>query len=177
MSDRYSDRRSQLFGVVGTEGLAIIPASTEVIRNYDVPHPFRQDSAFWFLTGFHEPDAVAVLAPGHEDGDYVLFVPPKDPATEVWTGIRTGTDGATTLFGADVAYEVGELDDVLERMMVGREVLWYTTGNGNFDDKVAAIVSAARNHRERSGRAFPSTVSDVSVPIGEMMLLKSPAEA
>ena len=177
MSDRFLERRSQLSQVIGLSGLAIITASSEVIRNYDVPHPFRQDSAFWFMTGFHEPDAVAVLAPGHDDGDYILFVRPKDPTMEVWTGIRTGADGAKKSFGADVAYELSELDDVLERMMVGREVLWYTTGNEAFDDKVAAIVTSARNHRERSGGAFPSTVSDLSVPIGEMMLFKSGSEA
>ena len=177
MSDRFSDRRSELSEVIGSDGLAIIPGSSEVIRNYDVPHPFRQDSAFWFLTGFHEPDAVAVLAPGHEDGDYALFVRPKDPAAEVWTGIRTGVGDAKALFGADVAYELAELDEVLERMMIGREVLWYTTGNESFDDKVSAIVASARAHRERSGGAVPSTVSDVSVPIGEMMLFKSASEA
>ncbi|HWB88012.1 MAG TPA: aminopeptidase P N-terminal domain-containing protein [Acidimicrobiia bacterium] len=177
MADRYSEARRRLAEVVGTEGLAVIPAALEVIRNYDVTHPFRQDSAFWYLTGFPEPEAVAVIAPGHPDGDFTLFVRPKDPALEVWTGIRAGTEGATEHYGADAAYELDELDDVLERMMHGRDVLWYSTGNDHYDDRIAGIVKTARAHRERMGGVVPSAVRDVSVPLGEMMLYKSPEEA
>jgi Xaa-Pro aminopeptidase len=177
MTNRHAEARARLGAIVGPEGLAVIPAAHEVIRNYDVVHPFRQDSAFWYLTGFDEPESVAVVAPGHPEGDFTLFVRPKDPAQEVWTGIRAGTDGAKERFGADAAYELGQLDDVLERMMYGREVLWYTTGNESFDDRVAGIVKRARAHRERMGGVVPSTVRDVSVPLGEMMLFKSPDEA
>ena len=109
MSDRYAEHRSKLAEVVGPEGLAIIPAAHEVVRNYDVMHEFRQDSAFWYLTGFPEPEAVAVLVPDHDDGDFHLFVPPKDPAQEVWTGIRAGTEGAKGSYGADAAYELAEM--------------------------------------------------------------------
>ena len=177
MSERYAEARRRLAEKVGPDGLAVIPAAHEVIRNYDVPHPFRQDSAFWYLTGFPEPEAVAVIAPGHPDGDFTLFVRPKDPTAEVWTGIRAGTEGAETEYGADAAYELGDLDDVLERMMIGREVLWYTTGNTDFDDRVAAIVKKARAHRERMGGTVPSTVRDLSVTLGELMLYKTADEA
>lgn len=177
MPNRYAEARRRLADVIGPDGLAIIPAAHEVIRNDDVPYSFRQDSAFWYLTGFSEPESVAVIAPGHEDGDYALFVRPKDPSQEVWTGIRAGTTGALEVFGADVAYELDELDPVLERMMHGREVLWYTTGNAHFDDRVASIVSSARSHRERHGGTVPSTVRDLSVHLGEMMLIKGPEDA
>ncbi len=177
MSDRHSEARARLAAIVGTEGLAVIPAGREVIRNDDVPHPFRQDSAFWYLTGFGEPDAIAVIAPGHPEGDYTLFVRPKDPAQEVWTGIRAGTTVAKERYGADAAHEIAQFDAVLERMMHGREALWYTTGDEAFDDRVAAVVKRARQHRERMGGIAPSTVRDVSVPLGEMMLFKGPEEA
>ena len=177
MSNRYAEARRRLAEVVGTDGLAVIPAAHEVIRNYDVAHPFRQDSFFWYLTGFEEPESVAVIAPGHDEGDFVLFVRPKDPSLEVWTGIRAGTAGATEVHGADAAYELGDLDDVLERMMHGREVLWYTTGHDEYDDRIAGIVKSARAHRERFGGVVPSTVRDVSVPLGEMMLYKGAEEA
>jgi Xaa-Pro aminopeptidase len=172
MSDRYEEHRRRLATEIGPEGLAVIPAATEVIRNHDVPHQFRQDSAFWYLTGFDEPDAVAVIAPGHEDGDFSLFVRPKDPAQEVWTGIRAGKEGAREQFAADAAYEIGELDSVLGRLMVGREVLWYTAGNDKFDARITSIIGQARSHRERFGGVVPSSVKDVSVPLGEMMLFK-----
>lgn len=177
MSNRFAEARSRLAEVVGNDGLAVIPAAHEVIRNYDVTHPFRQDSFFWYLTGFEEPESVAVITPGHDDGDYTLFVRPKDPSQEVWTGIRAGTEGAKTTYGADSAYDLAELDTVLERLMHGREVLWYTTGNDEFDDRIAAVVKTARAHRERMGGVVPSTVKDVSVPLGEMMLIKTPEEA
>lgn len=177
MRDRYAEHRRRLAEVVGEDGIAVVPAANEVIRNYDVPHPFRQDTAFWYLTGFHEPDAVAVLAPGQDEGDYTLFVRPRDPAQEVWTGFRAGVDGAKERFGADAAYELSELDDVLERYMMGREVLWYATGNEAFDERMTRIVTAARAHRERFGTSAPSTVRDVSIPLGEMMLIKSVDEA
>lgn len=175
--NRFAEARRRLAEVVGPEGLAIIPAGHEVIRNYDVMYPFRQDSSFWYLTGFDEPESVAVIAPGHDDGDYTLFVRPKDPSLEVWTGIRAGTEGATLDYGADTSYELGEFDAVVERMMHGREVLWYKTGNDHYDDRVAAIVKNARAHRERMGGTVPSTVRDLSVPLGEMMLFKSDDEA
>jgi Xaa-Pro aminopeptidase len=177
MSNRYAEARRRLVDIVGSDGLAVIPAAHETIRNYDVPHPFRQDTSFWYLTGFNEPESVAVIAPGHDEGDYFLFVRPKDPSLEVWTGIRSGTEGAREVHGADAAYELSELDDVLERMMPGREVLWYTTGNEHYDDRIAAIIHSARAHRERMGGVVPSTVRDVSVPLGEMMLFKSADEA
>ncbi|MGB7861009.1 MAG: aminopeptidase P N-terminal domain-containing protein [Acidimicrobiia bacterium] len=176
MSDRYAEHRRRLAEIVGTNGLAVIPASTEEVRNHDVMHPFRQDSAFWYLTGFHEPDAVAVVSPGHDEGDYTLFVRPKDPQAEVWTGIRTGTEGAIAGFGADSSHEIGELDSTLERLMIGRDVLWYTTGNEVFDSRITDIVNSARSHRERFGGVVPSTIKDVSVPLGEMMLIKSEDE-
>ena len=177
MTNRFDEARSRLAEIVGPEGLAVIPAAHEVIRNYDVPHPFRQDSAFWYLTGFPEPEGVAVIAPGDDDGDYTLFVRPKDPSLEVWTGIRAGTEGAIEDYAADAAYEIAELDDVLERMMIGREVLWYTSGNEKFDRRIMSIIDNARAHRERFGGTVPSTIKDVSVPLGEMMLFKTDDQA
>jgi Xaa-Pro aminopeptidase len=176
MSNRFVEARRRLADVVGPDGIAVIPAAHEVIRNFDVPHEFRQDTSFWYLTGFHEPEAVAVIAPGHEDGDYTLFVRPKDPDLELWTGIRAGTEGAKLDYAADQAHELSRFDEVLERMMHGREVLWYSTGNEHYDDRIARIVEKARAHRERMGGTVPSTVRDVSVPLGEMMLFKSPDE-
>ena len=89
-----------------------MPAGREQLRNDDVPHPFRQDSDFFFLTGFAEPDAVAVLD-AIADEPYTLFVLPRDPEREAWTGLRTGTDGARERHGADAAFDVGHLLDWL----------------------------------------------------------------
>jgi Xaa-Pro aminopeptidase len=119
---------------------------------------------------------VAVIAPGHDEGDFALFVRPKDPVREVWTGIRAGVEGARERYGADAAYELSELDAVLERYLPGREAIWYAAGNERFDTKVTGLIRKARGLRERHGVTVPSIVRDVSVPLGEMMLLKSPEE-
>ena len=177
MPNRYAEHRRRLAEIVGDDGVAIVPAATEVVRNYDVLHPFRQDTAFWYLTGFPEPDAIAVIAPGHDEGDYTLFVRPKDPDQEVWTGIRAGVEGAKETFGADAAHPTTDFDNVLARMMVGRESIWYAAGNDKFDERINGIIGKARAHRERHGGVVPSTVRDVSVPLGEMMLFKSEEEA
>nr|PZN34028.1 MAG: Xaa-Pro aminopeptidase [Actinomycetota bacterium] len=177
MTEPFAARRRRLAGIVGDDGIAIIPAAVEVVRNYDVHHEFRQDSMFWYLTGFHEPDAVAVLTPGSSEAEYTLFVRPKDPTQEVWTGIRTGPEGAKERFGADAAYDISELEDVLERYVIGREVVWYRSGDPRLDPVVSAVIERARAHRERFGGPVPSTVKDVSVPVGEMMLYKDAHEA
>ncbi|MEX1037825.1 MAG: aminopeptidase P N-terminal domain-containing protein, partial [Acidimicrobiia bacterium] len=176
MSDRFESRRRRLAKSIGEDGIAVIPASVEQIRNDDVPHDFRQDSNFFYLSGFTEPDAVAVLAPGHSEGDYTLFVRPRDPEMEAWNGFRAGVEGAKTSHGADNAYPIEELDAVLTRLMIGREVLWYQSGNANQDNRMTSIITKARSHRERYGGAVPSTIKDVSVVIGEMRLIKTTDE-
>lgn len=176
MSDRFHLRRQLLAKEVGSDGIVVIPASTEQIRNDDVPHDFRQDSNFFYLTGFPEPDAVAVITPDHPEGDYTLFVRPRDPELEAWNGYRAGTDGAMSQYGADQAYPISELDEVLTRLMIGREALWYQSGNEAQDSRMTSIISKARSHRERYGGAVPGSIRDVSVVVGEMRLFKSPEE-
>ena len=95
----------------------------------------------------------------------------------MWTGIRAGVEGAKERFGADTAHTVSEFDDVLARMMVGRESIWYAAGNDRFDERINGIITKARAHRERHGGVVPSTVKDVSAPLGEMMLFKNDEEA
>src|ERR1700730_14711835 len=92
-------------------GIAIFPAAPTAIRNSDVEHEYRQDTDFYYLTGFEEPNAVAVLTPDHTEHRFVLFVQPKDPAREVWTGWRAGDEGARRDYGADAAFTIDKLDE------------------------------------------------------------------
>ena len=176
MSDLFATRRASLAEEIGDDAIAIIPAGVEVIRSNDNEYEFHQDPDFFYLTGFPEPEAVAVITPGHSDGDYTLFVRPRDPEMEAWEGYRAGTEGARERFGADVAYEIGQLDEMLTRLMMGREVIWYRTGNRHHDDRVAGLVAKARGHRERYGSTVPSAVWDVSVLLAEMRLIKTDDE-
>ena len=88
----FAERRSRFMAEIG-ESVAVLAAGTEAVRNRDVSHPFRQDSDFYFLTGFHEPEAVAIID-GASPEPFVLFVRPKDREGEIWTGHRAGPEGA-----------------------------------------------------------------------------------
>ncbi|GIU93224.1 MAG: Xaa-Pro aminopeptidase [Acidimicrobiia bacterium] len=174
--DRFAENRARLAAQLGSEGIALVPAGSETVRNHDVHHEFRQDSDFFYLTGFEEPDAVAVLVPGHPDGDFHLFVRPRDPEAETWTGVRAGVEGAMSRYGADAAYPIDRLDQVLSRLMVGREVLYYRIGDPRHDRRVASLIEKARSYRDRMGKPAPAAVRDLHDLLGRMRLRKSGSE-
>lgn len=176
MADRFAEARKRLASEIGDAGLAVVPAATELIRSNDVTFDFHQDPDFLYLTGFPEPDAIALLAPGHPDGEYVLFVRPRNPEEEVWNGYRAGTDGAKERYGADASFEIGEFADVLERYMRGRDVVWYTHGNPGIDSTVDSAIGKARRNRNHMGIRVPTTLADLSGVVGEMRLTKTAEE-
>src|SRR5262245_66215755 len=102
---------------VGPDAVAILPAAPERLRSNDVEYRYRQQSDFYYLTGFPEPGAVCVLQPGHPTDEYVLFVRPRDREKETWTGRRAGVEGAVTDYGASLAFAVEELDQRLGKMI------------------------------------------------------------
>jgi len=172
-NDRFARRRAALLSRLG-ETIAIIPAAREQIRNDDVTHPFRQDSDFHFLTGFDEPDAVAVFDPA-SNTPFTLFVRPRDPDRESWTGLRAGIGGAIERFGADAAHPVGELEDWLRQWLIGRRSVGYTLG-GPVDDRVLGALGEARRYAARSGERVPDELIDVRSILHELRLIKSPDE-
>jgi Xaa-Pro aminopeptidase len=176
MPDRFRQHRQELAKSIGSEGAALVPAATESYRNDDVTHEFRQDSNFFYLTGFAEPEAVAVIVPGHPEGDYHLFVRPRDREMEIWNGIRAGVEGARERYQADVAYEVGQLDATLAKLLVGRRTLHYTFGDPTYDARVTGMVKKARSYRQRTGKSLPTSVIDVSATMSDMRLRKRPEE-
>jgi Xaa-Pro aminopeptidase len=99
----FAKRRRALMRMIGKGGVAILPAASISIRNRDVEYPFRQDSDFQYLTGFAEPDAVVVLVPGREKGEFLLFCRDRDPTRALWDGPRAGPDGAVSDYAADAA--------------------------------------------------------------------------
>jgi len=146
----FADRRLRFAAALG-DALAIIPGAQEARRNGDVNYEFRQSSDFFFLTGFDEPDAVAVVNPAHTKERYVLFVRPRDRDLEIWTGHRAGVEGAVATYGADAAYPIDKLDDKLREYLVDRPVVYYRLGQGAFDGRVTRLVVA-------QGRDVPAVV-------------------
>ena len=114
--------------LMGRNGIAILPAALVRHRNNDVEHPYRQDSDFHYLTGFDEPEAVAVLVPGREAAEYILFVRDRDPLRETWDGRRAGPDGAVERHAADDAFPISDMDEILPGLMENRERVYYAMG-------------------------------------------------
>jgi Xaa-Pro aminopeptidase len=167
--------RRQAFAAALGDRLAIIPASREVGRNGDVHYEHRQDSDFFFLTGFDEPDAVAVLNPADAKERYVLFVRPRDREMEIWNGRRAGVEGAIATYGADAAYPVDELDQRLRHYVGDRPVIVYRLGNPAFDSRVTRLVELGRTLRTR-GYGAPVAIEDPTPILAELRLRRSPAE-
>ena len=124
----HASRRQRFLDQLGAAA-AVIPAATLATHHADCEFPFRQDSDFFYLTGFDEPDAVALLLPHRPEGErFVLFVHPKDPAAEVWTGFRWGTEGAVERYGADIAHPLEQLGALLPGYLEGAEAIAFRVG-------------------------------------------------
>lgn len=123
----YQQRRQQVMGQIGS-ATAVLASAPMALMHNDVEHPFRQDSDFYYLTGFNEPGAIAVLCPHHEEHSFVLFVRPKNPQAETWSGRRVGVEAAKARYGADQVYPIDELDQHLPKYLERAERLYYHFG-------------------------------------------------
>ena len=174
--DEYARRRRQLLRLMGREAIAVLPAAPTRVRNNDVEYNYRQDSDFHYLTGFDEPEAVAVLAPGREQGEYILFVRERNPEREIWDGKRAGPDGAVKDHGADEAYPIGKLDEILPGLLARRERVYHTMGvYHDFDQRVVGWVNTLRS-QARAGRHPPQEFAALDHVLHDMRLFKSNRE-
>ena len=171
----YEDRRMRLAGLID-DGIALVPAATEAIRNNDVEYPFRQDSSFYYLAGFEEPDAIFLLDPSAPDEQYVLFVRPRDREREIWDGRRAGTEGAVERFGADAAYPISDFETVMRRRLVGRPVVYLPFGTLGFHRRVLKLVRGVGGLANRYGKTVPTQIRDASPLVAELRLHKTPDE-
>ena len=171
---QFIERRQRFAEAIG-DGVAIIPGASETGRNGDVHFEFRQNSDFFFLTGFDEPDAVAVINPAHAKERYVLFVRPRDREMEIWNGRRAGVEGAIADYGADAAYRTDQLDEKLRGYLIDRPTLYYRLGNPVHDARITRMLVELRAVRTR-GFTVPSRVEDPSPILAELRLRRSPAE-
>lgn len=174
--EEFARRRRQLMKAMGRDSIAIVPAAPVHLRNNDVEHAYRQDSNFHYLTGFREPESVALLVPGRPQGEYLLFVRDRDPARETWDGRRAGPVGARRDFGADDAFPIGDIDDILPGLLENRAKVFYTVGvNRDFDQRVVGWVNGLRA-LAKHGRHAPYEMVALEHVLHEMRLFKSRAE-
>lgn len=172
----FAQRRAQILAAIGADGLAILPAAPERTRNSDVQYPYRQDSDFLYLTGFEEPQAVAVLAPGRPDGEYLLFCREHNADQEIWTGYRAGPQGACERFGADQAFVIDELEQRLPDLLGGRRTLYCDLGQQSDWDRQVLGALQRMQSQGRSGVAVPAGIVSLSSVLHPLRLFKSPAE-
>jgi len=172
----FEKRRQQMMRMMGEGSIAILPASPVRSRNRDVEYPYRPDSDFYYLTGFSEPEAVAVLMPGRDHGEYLLFCRERDPEMETWNGRRAGQEGAKAAFHAEDSFPITDIDDILPGLLEKCEKVYYTMGcDPGFDNRLLGWLKIIRQHA-RSGARTPDEFVSLEHLLHDMRLFKSKHE-
>jgi len=172
----FKRRRRQLMQMMGPGSVAILPAAPEVVRNRDVHYPYRPDSDFYYLTGFSEPEAIAVLIPGRRQAEYVLFCRERDEKRERWDGPRAGQEKAVQEFGADDSFPIADCEEILPGLLEECTRVFYAMGsNPDLDKRLADWVNQIRG-KARTGVHGPVEFIALDHYLHEMRLYKSAAE-
>ncbi|MEM7610825.1 MAG: aminopeptidase P N-terminal domain-containing protein, partial [Pseudomonadota bacterium] len=172
----FARRRKQLMRMMGEGSIAILPASPVRPRSRDVDYRYRQDSDFYYLTGFREPDAVAVLIPGRTGGEFVVFCRERDATRELWDGHRAGTEGVVEDYAADDAFPIDDINDILPGLMENAARVFYTMGQyPDFDAHMTEWVRALRG-RNIAGVDAPHEFVALEHYLHDMRLFKSRRE-
>jgi len=172
----FINRRKHLMQMMEPDAVAILPAAPMRIRNRDVEHSYRADSDFYYLTGFAEPEAVAVLVPGRKQAEYILFCRERDETTETWTGRMAGQDGAVNDFAADDSFPIDDIDDILPGLLENKQRVYYTMGtHPDFDQRLIGWVNRLRK-QSRMGIHTPGEFVSLDHLLHDMRLVKSSYE-
>jgi Xaa-Pro aminopeptidase len=175
-SNEFKQRRKRLIRRMKKNGVALLPSAEVAVRNRDVEWPYRQHSDFHYLTGFDEPEALAVLVPGRPDGEFILFCREFDATKAIWTGKHAGLEGAIDRHGADQAFPVGQLAERLPGLLENRDRLYYPVGSSEeLDGQVRHAVNAVRA-KSRSGTRAPAEFIVIDTLLHEQRLFKSESE-
>ncbi|HEX6370108.1 MAG TPA: aminopeptidase P N-terminal domain-containing protein [Longimicrobium sp.] len=174
--EEFRARRERFLEAIGS-GVAVLPAAPELVKSRDTEVIYRQNSDFFYLTGFLEPGAVAVLTPHDLAHRFTLFVRPRDPERETWNGKRAGVEGAIERFGADAAYPIEELDERLKDLVEPADALWYAVraDGGAMDARMLELLAGFRGSRPRAGKG-PWDLRDPAQLLDGMRLIKEPGE-
>jgi len=172
----YQRRRRRLAAAMQPGSIALLAAAPESVRNRDVHYPYRQDSDFFYVTGFPEPEALAVLVPGRKKGELVFFCRPRDPERALWVGAYVGVEGLLRDFGADEAHPIDKLDEILPKLLEDRDRVYYPAGaNPALDQRLMKWVNVVRG-KVRSGVRAPTEFVVLERLLSEQRLLKSKVE-
>lgn len=175
----FAARRKRIMQWMGANSIAILPAACEQVRSRDVHYHFRQDSDFWYLTGFDEPESVLVLVPDRKQGEFILFNREKNAQEEIWHGTRLGQEGAEKVIGADSAFPISDIDDILPGLMENKERIYFPMGaSSEFDQQVLEWRNTLRQKVKKRPKMSipPGEMVDIRHHLHEMRLIKTQAE-
>jgi Xaa-Pro aminopeptidase len=172
----FKKRRQRLMQHIGKGNIALIGSASERTRNRDVNYPFRQDSDFYYLTGFNEPDSLAVFIPGRKQGEYILFCREFDEKKALWEGAHAGLEGATARYKADDSFPIDDLDDILPGMLEDKGKVYYPIGrDSDLDHNLLVWINHIRS-QSRTGVTAPGELASLEHILHEMRLFKSSEE-
>ncbi len=176
MNKEFEKRRRKLAKLIGKDGIAVIPTASTRVRSRDTDYPFRPDSDFYYFTGFSEPNAVMILAPGREDGSFILCLREKNPLTEIWDGHMEGLNGVKKNYEADQSFDIEDLETILTSLFLGRQKVFFTLGQDEVLDKILMKSFNAVRAGQRRGGVVPSEIQALEPLVHEMRLIKSKYE-
>lgn len=169
-------RRKNLMRIMGENTIAILPAAPVRMRSRDTDYPYRQDSDFFYLSGFDEPESIIVLLPGRKAGEYIVFCREKDKEKETWHGRRLGVEMAPEALQADHAFPITDVDEILPGLLEGRERIYYSLGkDADFDQQLMEWLNRVRA-TTRTASQVPSSFVSLDFHLHEMRVCKSRAE-
>ena len=172
----FKKRRKHLMQRIGKGNIALISSAGVRVRNRDVDYPFRQDSDFYYLTGFNEPDALAVFIPGRSQGEYILFCREFDEKKALWEGAHAGLEGAIKHYAADDSFPIDDVDDIVSGMLENKTKVYYPMGRDtDLDHSLQEWIRHIRS-QSRSGVMAPAELASIEPIVHEMRLFKSAAE-
>ena len=175
MNDRYIERRNKLGSMLPKNSAVVIAGASTQYRNADSSHAFRQDSNFWYLSGFNEAESTLVLLINeNKDVQSIVFVPEKDELKEIWDGYRAGPEGAIKDHGFDLAFNNTEIDQRLPDLLAGRNQVFYPVGKSQRLD--ADIIEWIKSAKSKDRHSSAIDIADASSKVGNQRLIKDEDE-
>lgn len=175
--EEYKARRQKLSMQIQPGAVAIIPAANEILRNGDAHYRFRQDSNFYYLTGFNEPESLLIITSEADKSKSYLFNRPRHPNQEQWTGKRLGQIDAPQQLGVDAAYPIETLTANLSDLLMGKSAIYYPLGHSSIYEEIILTTWKAIKERHRRGSpVIPEVFYDLEPLLSEMRLFKSESE-
>lgn len=175
-SSEFARRRLALMNMMGPGSIAILPAAPHYRRNRDTEYRYRQDSDFFYLSGFAEPESVICLIPGRPQGEFLLFCRERDREMEIWNGYRAGPEGAVKDFGASDAFPITDIDEIISGLIEGQSRVFVSMGaQPLFDQRLMGWVNAIRA-KSRAGLHAPGEFLMLDHLLHDLRLFKSTEE-